>query len=383
MASYLDHNATTPLDERVLEAMLPYLKGEFGNPSSVHAFGRRARAALDTAREQVAALIGAHPSQVVFTSGGTEANNTALKGLFSGPGESAGRVVGAIEHASLLAPAAALARGGVKVQHLAVDDSGRFQMERLDELLKERPRLVSLMWANNETGVVQPMAEIAERCAEAGVLLHSDAVQAAGKLELDFLNAGPRMLSLSAHKLFGPKGAGALVLDKAVGLEPLLHGGGQERDWRGGTEALPAIVGFGKAAELALAEGRERLERVSALQERLQARLKAQLPQAVIFGEGAERLYNTLFFAVPGVESQTLIMALDREGYAVSSGAACGSHHEQPSTVLAAMGVAPELARCAVRVGLGHGNSEAEVDGFIAALKGQVDGLQRFATVGW
>ncbi len=383
MACYLDHNATTPLDERVLEAMLPYLKGEFGNPSSVHAFGRRARAALDTAREQVAELVGAHPSQVVFTSGGTEANNTALKGIFSEPGKDEGLVVGSIEHASLLEPAAVLARHGLQVQHLAVDDAGRFQLERLDELLKERPRLVSLMWANNETGVVQPMAEIAERCAEAGVLLHSDAVQAAGKWDLDFLNGGAQMLSLSSHKIYGPKGAGALVLDKAVMLEPLLHGGGQERDWRGGTEALPAIVGFGKAAELALSEAEARREHGLRLRQRLEARLKAQLPQAVIFGEEAERLYNTLFFAVPGVESQTLIMALDREGYAVSSGAACGSHHERPSSVLAAMGVAPELARCAIRVGLGQSNSEAEVDGFITALKGQVDGLQRFASVGW
>ncbi|MCW8840132.1 MAG: cysteine desulfurase, partial [Gammaproteobacteria bacterium] len=239
---YLDHNATTPLDERVLEAMLPYLRGRYGNPSSVYALGREARAALEQAREQVAELVSAHPSQVLFTSGGTEANNSALKGVARRAPQ--GRIaISEVEHASVQSPAAALARDGWQIDTLAVDGEGICHRETLQQALSEQTRMVSVMWANNETGVVQPVAELAEICREQGVIFHTDAVQAAGKLALDFPASGAHLMSLSAHKLYGPKGVGALILDKAVDLEPLLHGGGQERGRRGGTENLAAIVG--------------------------------------------------------------------------------------------------------------------------------------------
>lgn len=379
MAVYLDHNATTPLDERVLEAMLPYWREGFGNASSVHSLGRSARTALDTAREQVAELAGAHPTQVVFTSGGTEANNTALKGATSrmAPGRVA---VSAVEHASVSMPAEALVRHGWQSLKLAVDSAGRVHPETVEAA---DAQLVSVMWANNETGVIQEIPALAEAARARGALFHTDAVQAAGKLALDFAGSGAHLMSLSAHKLGGPKGVGALVVDKSVFLEPLLHGGGQERGRRGGTENLPAIVGFGKAAELAVSELQARREHLRRLRERFEAGLAQRIPQAVVFGTGAERLPNTVFFAVPGIEGGTLILALDREGIAVSSGSACGSSDDEPSPVLQAMGVPADLARCAVRVSFGTGNSESDVDALLGVLAAQVVMLQKMASSVW
>ena len=346
---YADHNATTPLDERVLEAMLPWLRGHYGNPSSVHTPGREARAALDRAREQVAQLAGAHPSQVVFTSGGTEANNSALKGVAHRLPK--GRIaISAVEHASVSAPAAALRRFGWQCDAIGVDERGICSVEALNQVFQDDTRLVSVMWANNETGAIQPVAALAKRCRELGILFHTDAVQAAGKLAVDFAASGAHLMSLSAHKLYGPKGIGALILDKALDMEPLLHGGGQEKGRRGGTENLPAIVGFGMAAELARVELDTRRRHLLDLRERLESRIARDLPQAVIFAEMAERLPNTVFLAVPGVEGQTLIMALDQQGIAVSSGSACGSEHTEPSGVLKAMGVDNDLALGAIRI---------------------------------
>jgi len=380
---YLDHNATTPLDERVLEAMLPWMRGRFGNPSSIHAMGREARSALDTARQQVAQLVGTHPSQVIFTSGGTEANNSALKGVAfrASPGRMA---IGAIEHASVQSPAASLKSFGWQIDTIAVDENGVCHESALGRVLQEDTRLVSVMWANNETGTVLPVAALAGRCRERGILFHTDAVQAAGKLEVNFPASGAHLMSLSAHKLYGPKGIGALIVDKAVDMEPLLHGGGQEKGRRGGTENLAAIVGFGRAAELASIELAERRRHLLKLRTDLEHRLAQALPQAVIFAREAERLPNTVFLAVPGLEGQTLIMALDQQGIAISSGSACGSEHNEPSPVLKAMGVESALALGAVRISLGKDNTEQDIETLTEVLVSQVKQLQRLAaTTAW
>lgn len=377
---YLDHNATTPMDDRVLEAMLPYMRGSYGNPSSLYAMGRAARTALDNAREQVAELVSAHPSQVLFTSGGTEANNTALKGVALRAPQ--GRIViSAIEHASVQSPAAALKRLGWKVDHATVNEAGICTRETLAQVLHPETRLASVMWANNETGAVQPVAELAQLCREHGVLLHTDAVQAAGKLEVDFPASGAHLMSLSAHKLYGPKGIGALIQDKAVDMEPLLHGGGQEKGRRGGTENVAAIVGFGKAAELATVELDERRRHLLKLRTVFEERLLESLPNAVIFSREAERLPNTVFMAVPGVEGQTLIMALDQQGLAIASGSACGSDSTEPSKVLKAMNVESDVAQGAIRISFGKDNTEQDIDAVIGALVSQVKQLQSLASL--
>lgn len=382
MPLYFDHNATTPLDPRVLEAMLPYLQTQFGNPSSLHAAGRAARTAMDTAREQVAALVGAHPSQVIFTSGGTEANNYAVKGWAERqpPGALA---LSEIEHASVREPVAAMERRGWSRVGLPVDADGRVSPAAVAAALERGAGLVSLMWANNETGVVQDIAAVAETVRACRAVLHTDAVQAAGKLPLDFGASGAHLMSLSAHKLYGPKGVGALVVDKVVELEPLLHGGGQEKGHRGGTENIAAIVGFGAAAELAASELRDRSEAADSLKAAFERGLGKAVPTAVVFGERASRLPNTSFFAVPGIDGQTLIMALDRRGIAVSSGSACGSSHSEPSPVLKAMAVAPELAQCAVRVSFGKDNTPADVEALIQALAAEVQMMQRMGATAW
>ena len=369
MPVYLDHNATTPLDERVLEAMLPYLGRSHGNPSSVHRYGRLTRGAVDRAREQVAALVGAHPSQVVFTGGGTEANNLALKGVLK-PGE--GLAVSCIEHASVTAPAQALTGGGHPLEWVEVDGEGRVDEARLDRALASAPKLVSLMLANNEVGTVQDLAPLAERIRGGGAWLHSDAVQACGKIEVDFGATGAHLMSVSAHKLGGPQGVGALIVDKALEIEPLIHGGGQERGLRGGTENVAGLVGFGKAAELAKRELSNRAARMKGLRDRLEVGLEA-LGGFTVFGRGAERLPNTVMFAAgterAAIDGETLLMNLDRFGVAVSSGSACSSGSTEPSHVLTAMGVPRELAIGAVRASVGTLSGEKDIDQLLAALQ--------------
>jgi len=373
---YLDHNATTPLHPAVLAAMLPWLESRFGNASSRHEYGRAARHAVDEARQQVAAAVNAHPTEVVFTSGGSEANNLFLKGAAASlkPGLLA---VSAIEHPCILKPAAQLARNGWQVETVAVDAAGRVDFAAFAGVVAARPRLLSFMTANNETGVVQDVAALATAARASGGWFHSDAVQALGKLTLDFraLNAaGVHAMTLSAHKACGPKGAAALVLDKRVELQPLIAGGGHERGLRSGTENVPAIVGFGVAAELAARGVAELPLRLRALRGRLESGLAAL--GARIFGTDAERLPNTTYFAVPDIDGETLVGKLDREGFALASGAACSSANPESSHVLRAMGVAPEVARGAVRVSLGAGNSESDVDQFINTLRLTVGRLQ-------
>lgn len=378
---YLDHNATTPLDPRVLEAMLPYLSERYGNASSRHEYGRAARMAIDEARGRVAQAVGAHPTEVVFTSGGSEANNLFLKG--AGGAQKPGLIaVSAVEHPSVREPAKELSKQGWRICEIAVDHEGRVAGEAYAAVLSEKPRIVSVMLANNETGVLQDiptLAETAKRAngangasgekSEARAWFHSDAVQALGKMPVDFraLNAaGVHALSVSAHKINGPKGAGALVLDKRVELQALISGGGQERGLRSGTENVAAIVGFGLACELAVARLAKGTLQIEALREQLERGL-AQLG-ATIFGQEAKRLANTTYFAFDHIDGETLVAKLDRAGFAAASGSACSSASPEPSHVLRAMGVLPELAGGAVRVSLGAGNNEQQVADCLAAL---------------
>ena len=377
-AIYFDHNATTALDARVLEAMLPYLRGQQGNPTSRHGFGRTARQAIDLAREQVAAAVGAHPSQVTFTSGGTEANNTAIKGIAAThtPGQ---LVCSAIEHPAVSKPMQSLLGRGWKMARTPVDQDGKVDLAALEKLLQQKTALVSVMLANNETGVLQDIPAIAGLARRYGALLHTDAVQALGKVAVDFTASGANAMSLSGHKIHGPQGVGALILDKRVDLQPLLEGGGQEKGLRSGTENIAAIVGFGMACELATRDLERHAEKIRGLRDQFEQGL-VELG-ATVFGQGAERLPNTSFFALPNIEGETLVMALDRQGYAVASGSACSSDSIEPSHVLLAMGIAPEVARGAVRVSLGARNSAAQVDALLQALKNEQLRMKRMAAV--
>ena len=363
---YLDYNATTPLAEPVLAAMLPFLREQYGNASSRHEYGTVARRAIDAAREQVAALVGVQASQIVFTSGGTEANNLFMKGAagYLKPSQVA---VSAIEHPCVARPAADLARGGWTLRKLAVTRDGEVDLADVDEALAAPTGLVSVMLANNETGVIQNVARVADMARAARAWMHTDAVQALGKIRVDFEALNVHAMTLSSHKIYGPKGAGALVLDKRIELKPLLSGGGHERGLRSGTENVAAIVGFGIAAGIAAARLAETSTRLKLLQDELERGLKGV--GATIFGQRAQaRLPNTSYFAIPGIEGETLVIELDKAGYAVAAGAACSSANPEPSATLIAMGIAPELARGAVRVSLGAPTTAAEIDGFIRAL---------------
>ncbi len=398
---YLDHNATTPLDARVLEAMLPFLRERFGNASSRHEYGRAARKAIDEARQQVAAAVGAHPTEVVCTSGGREANNLFLRGAAAGikSGMTAPLAapplvaVSAIEHPCVCEPGKELQRQGWRYVEIGVDGAGRIDVDAYVSVLSQTPRLISIMLANNETGVLQDVAALAERARSYGrrdggctnTWFHTDAVQACGKIAVDFraLNtAGVHALSLSSHKIYGPQGAGALVLDKRVELRPLIAGGGQERGLRSGTENLAAIVGFGHACSLLAERRAQEAGRLAALRGELERGL-VELG-AEVFATQAERLPNTVYFAFAHLDGETLVGKLDRAGYAVASGAACSSANPEPSHVLQAMGGAvlrPELARGAVRVSLGSGNTAAQIADFLAVLGATVFKLRRLTAL--
>jgi cysteine desulfurase len=361
---YVDWNATAPLRPQARAAMLAALNA-IGNPSSVHAEGRAARGLIEAAREQVAALVGAQPRNVVFTSGGTEANMLVLTPAWT---DGTRLLVSAIEHPSVLAggrfPAAI-------VEQLPVTAAGEIDLAALERRLgaSDGRVLVSLMLANNETGVVQPISKAAHLIHEAGGLLHVDAVQGAGRISCDINDLGADLLTLSGHKIGAPKGVGALMWRDGTPplADPLIRGGGQERGTRAGTENVPGIAGFGAAAAAARAGLAGDSARMAALRDRLEAGLGAASPEVVIFGRQAPRLPNTTLFAVPGMKAETAVIAFDLEGVAVSSGAACSSGKVQPSHVLAAMGVPSQLARAAVRVSLGPATTESDIDRLIQA----------------
>ncbi len=375
---YFDSNGTTLLDARVLQSMLPYLSQQYGNATSRHVYGRSARQAIEAAREQVADAVGAHPSQVVFTGSGTESNNLAIHGIAS-LNQDLAVAVSAIEHPCVTRPAAALQRRGWTVNTVGVDSSGKLNMDALAALLQAPTSLVSVMLANNETGVIQEIAKVAELARAHKAFMHTDAVQALGKIKVDFSSLNVHAMTLSSHKINGPQGAGALILDKRVDIQPLLLGGGQERGLRSGTENVAAIVGFGAACELIHQELIQRTSKLRHMRDRLEAGL-LQLG-AVIFGQAAERLPNTSFFAFPGIEGETMVMALDRKGYAVASGSACSSDSTEPSQVLLAMGVERDLARGAIRVSLASNNSIEQIEAFLLVLAGELNRLKQLTAI--
>jgi len=358
---YLDHAATTPLGAEARAAMEPYLSERFGNASEPHAYGREARVALEAARATLAELLDAEPGQVVLTSGGSEADNQAVFGL---AGAEPGRiVVSAIEHPAVREPAHELERRGFEVAWAPVDGDGVIDAEAFEALVRPGDRLAAAMWANNVTGAVQPVERLASAAAQAGVPFHCDAVQAAASFPVGLRSSGAATLALSAHKLGGPKGVGCLVAREPGRIPPLVWGGGQERGLRSGTENIPGAVGFAAA----LAATRATDDRRAALRDRLETALAGEI---TVVSAGAERLPGHLLALVPGIRAELLVLALDRAGYAVAAGSACAAGDAEPSHVLVAQGMSARDARSVVRVSLGPGTTEAEVDGFAAALAG-------------
>ncbi|HEY6539146.1 MAG TPA: cysteine desulfurase family protein [Candidatus Dormibacteraeota bacterium] len=361
---YLDHAATTPLRAEVFEAMASALTGSFGNPSSVHSVGRAARALVDTARDQLAAALNARTREVVFTGSGSEADNLALRGVVRGHRGKGHLIVSAIEHEAILETARDLRREGLELTELKVDRAGRVSPDDLAEALRPDTVLVSVMLANNEVGTVEPVEELAALThARSAALFHTDATQALGKLPIDVQALGVDLLTVSAHKVYGPKGVGALFVRHGTTLDPVITGGGQERTRRSGTENVPGVVGFGAAVQLAEAERDEEMDRQLALTTELTRRVLTGVPDAVPTGAGPEgRLPNFCTFAFPGLEGELLLLRLDRVGIFGSAGSACTSGSLAPSHVLLAMGLSPELASAHLRLSLGRSTTEAEVE---------------------
>jgi len=379
---YLDFNATTPVEPEVLDAMLPFFSTEFGNAASIHTFGQKSRAAVETAREKVAALIGARPQEIVFTSGGTESDNHAIFGVVLQPllqarsevegsvahgavrsGEIGRHIITtAIEHEAVLNACQALEKEGVAVTYLPTDHEGQIDLEELRRAIRPETILITIMHANNELGTIQPLEEIGRMAAEADVYLHSDAVQSAGKIPIDVNALGVDLLSLSGHKLYAPKGIGALYVRGGTRLRQLLYGGHHQRGFRPGTENVAGIVGFGKAAEIARKSLAETAQRVSTLRDNLERGLLHRVPHSRVNGGAAPRTPNTANLVFPGVEGEALLIALDLRGLACSTGAACSSGAVEPSHVLTAIGLPPEEARASLRFSLGRHTTSADLD---------------------
>ncbi|MBX3617153.1 cysteine desulfurase family protein [Nitrosomonas sp.] len=379
---YFDHNATTRVDDAVLEAMLPYFQQQFGNASSRHSYGIQARRAIDKARKQVAEAVGVQPVQVIFTSGGSEANNLFIRGAVDSL-KPDNLFISAIEHPCVLKPAQAIARRSCEawnIHQLAVNADGQVDVTAAGTAMQAaKPGVVSVMLANNETGVIQDVAAIAKLVRSQGGYVHTDAVQGLGKIPVGFTSLKVHAMTLSAHKIYGPKGAAALIVDKRLLLKPLIYGGGHENGLRSGTENVPAIVGFGLACELAAARQTETAQHTARLREQLEAGLTGM--GAVIFGGQASRIPNTCYFALPDIEGDTLVVKLDKAGFAVAAGAACSSVNPGQSHVLSAMGIDPMLARCAVRVSLGRDNTVEQIDGFLRATHQIVAELQQMGGI--
>ena len=379
---YLDHASTTPVRDEVLEAMQPFFGARFGNPSSVHRWGREARTALDEAHERVARCLGASADEVVFTSCGTEADNMALLGVWRarrGEGRSA-LVTTPIEHKAVLAAAHQAAKEGGEERLLAMSTDGLVDDASFDALVDDKVAICSVMWVNNEIGVLQPVSALAARARTRGVVFHTDAVQAFGKVLIDARTTPFDVLSISGHKIGAPKGIGALYVRRGTPIEPLMFGGTQDRGRRPGTENVAMAVGLARAAELAVAEREHEWTTLAALRDRLEAALLERIPDAVIHGRGAPRAPHILNISVPGTDSESLLMALDLRGIACSAGSACQSGSVSPSHVLAAIGVPPDLATSAIRMSLGCLNTSACVDRVADVFPMLVEKARRLAT---
>ncbi|ORU92843.1 MAG: cysteine desulfurase [Cycloclasticus sp. symbiont of Bathymodiolus heckerae] len=367
---YFDHNATTPIDPQVLEAMQPFLTTFYGNPSSLHRHGRAVKTAIDQARQQIAALVKVSPEQVIFTSGGTEANNIAISAAKASKKGHA--LMSSTEHPSIVEPMQRLALQDIHVEKIAVNSNGLIAADILGSSITSNTGFISIMQANNETGVIQDIATLGALAKERGIIFHTDAVQSCGKLDVDFGALNVNLMSLSGHKIYGPKGVGALVYDKKVNLSPVFYGGGQETRLRPGTENVAGIIGFGKAAELALQLQESRATQLLGLRKKLEEGISG-IAGLVIAGSGVERLPNTSQILMDTVDGEMLLMQLDQQSIAVSSGSACSSNSKLPSPVLKAMGYKDKLALSAIRVSLGQQSTLEEVDVFIAALKATIN----------
>jgi cysteine desulfurase len=371
---YLDYNATTPVEPEVLDAMLPYFSAEFGNAASIHTPGQKARAAVETAREQVAALIGARPQEIVFTSGGTESDNHAIFGIVSSSFSSTSFtsstslssrphvITSTIEHEAVLNACQALEKEGVAVTYLGVGRDGQIDLEELRRALRPETVLITIMHANNELGTVQPVQEIGRIAKEADVYFHTDAVQSAGKIPIDVNQLQVDLLSISGHKLYAPKGVGALYIRGGTRLRQLLYGGHHQRGFRPGTENVAGIVGLGKAAELARKSLANDANRLSVLRDQLEQGLLRSIPQSRVNAGASPRTPNTTNLIFPGLEGEALLIALDLKGLACSTGAACSSGAVEPSHVLTAIGLPPEEARASLRFSLGRHTTQADID---------------------
>ncbi len=377
---YLDHNATTAMAPEVLEVFLGAAKQAFANPSSSHAAGQAARRAMDQARAQVAGLIGAQPPEIVFTGGGTEANNLAILGLaeaLSAQGAAGHIITSAVEHHAVLRPCRRLAANGFTLTELPVDAQGQVAIATFVAALRPDTRMVSLMLANNEVGTIQPVAEIARICAERRIWLHCDAVQAVGKIPIDVQELGVDLLSLSGHKFHGPKGVGALYVKENTPLQPVLTGGSQERRLRPGTENVPGIAALGAAAALAAQDLNASFAHQLNLRSHFERHLQEAIPDAVIHGLGATRLPNTTSVRFPGIKAGALLIELDLRDVAVSAGAACATANPEPSHVLVAMGLSPEEARATLRFSAGREHQLADMDRAVALLSQALSALRQ------
>ena len=378
---YLDNNSTTPVLPEVIEAMLPCFAESFGNPSSIHACGRRALAHMKEARQQVAALLDCEAAEVIFTSGGTEGDNLALKGMLN-PGDHL--IVSAIEHSAILAVCHWLEKQGCEITRVGVNAHGQVEPETIRAALRKNTRLISVMMANNETGVLQPVEEIGRIAAEADVWFHTDAVQAAGKVPISTKKIGCDLLTLSAHKIHGPQGVGALFLRQGTPLRPQMHGGHQEKRRRPGTENVPAIVGLGAASRIAqagLTDGS--IERLGSLRDRLESAIASLVPETRVNGCGAPRVPNTSNILFEHTGGEALVLALDELGIAVSRGAACSAGAADPSSVLMAMGLSGEQSRSSLRISLGKQSTADEIEKAIAAISDCVGKLRQNSTICW
>ncbi len=373
---YLDHNATTPVDPAVAEAMCRFLKEHFGNPSSPYPIGRRVRDIMNEARERVAKSLGAERGEIFFTGSGTEADNFAVIGALNASPDRDEFVTSAIEHPAIIETAKYIERSGIKVTRLPVDARGTVDLDALRDALTPRTGLVSIMHANNEVGTIQPIGDIVRIAHERGVPVHTDAVQSFGKIDVDVRKLGVDLLTISAHKIYGPKGVGALYVRKGTNIVPFIHGGHQERRLRAGTENTAGIVGFGEAARVLEEHGRKENPRISKLAETLKKGIEERIPKARFTGHPDHRIKATLNFAFPGIEAEAILLALATREIYVSTGSACSEESEEVSHVLVALGLRPEIARSSIRMSLGRENTEQDVATVLAELPPIIEKLR-------
>lgn len=377
---YLDHNATTPVNPEVVKAMLPYYEDVFGNPSSIHQFGQQARKAIEEAREKLADFIGANIEEIVFTSGGTEANNLAIKGVaYANCKKGKHIITSSIEHHAVLNPCKYLEKQGFKVTYLPVDKYGIISPDSVKKAITNETILITIMHANNEVGTIEPISEIGKIAREEGIYFHTDAVQSIGKIPVNVDSLNVDLLSLSGHKIYGPKGIGALYIRKGTRIEPLIHGGHHERNRRGGTENLPAIVGLGKAIEIAKSSMKEEEIRLTHLRNTLESGILKNIDNVYLNGHPTQRLPNTLNMSFEYVEGESIILNLDLKGIAASTGSACTSGSKEPSHVLKAMGVEGALAQGSVRFSLGKDNTLEDIEYLLEVLPEIVNRLKKMS----